>query len=150
MYLSRRISILIFTYIALAFNAHAKKTPPALYNEIIVSQINSIYDGDTFRVDIAGYPAVIGNNIPIRINGVDTPEIRGKCDSEKLLARQAKQFTVNALRNAKRVELKNIQRGKYFRLVADVYVDGVNLGNSLLKQKLAYEYHAGTKKSWCN
>jgi endonuclease YncB( thermonuclease family) len=30
--------------------------------------------------------------------------------------------------------LKNIKRGKYFRLIADVYVDGVNLGEQLVRQ----------------
>ena len=31
---------------------------------------------------------MLGKNIPIRVNGVDTPEIRGKCDYEKNLAKK--------------------------------------------------------------
>ncbi len=119
------------------------------YPQVIVEKVNSIYDGDTFRVSIIGYPAVIGDNIPIRIKGIDTPEIRGKCAEEKKLAKKAKQFTVSALRSGKNIELKNIQRGKYFRLIADVYIDGESLGDKLISEQLAYEYRAGTKQSWC-
>ena len=85
----------------------------------------------------------------IRINGIDTPELQGKCDKEKQLARLAKQFTVERLRAAKSIVLKNIKRGKYFRLVADVYVDGVNLGEQLIKQGHAVRYKGKTKKTWC-
>ena len=85
----------------------------------------------------------------IRISGIDTPELRGECDKEKQLARLAKQFTVERLRAARSIVLKNIKRGKYFRLVADVYVDGVNLGEQLIKQGHAVRYKGKTKKTWC-
>jgi len=85
----------------------------------------------------------------IRINGIDTPELRGKCDKEKQLARLAKQFTVERLRAAKSIILKNIKRGKYFRLIADVYIDGVNFGVKLIKQGHAVKYTGKTKQTWC-
>jgi micrococcal nuclease len=85
----------------------------------------------------------------IRINGIDTPELRGKCDKEKQLARLANQFTVEHLRAAKSITLKNIKRGKYFRLIADVYIDGANLGEQLIKQGHAVKYQGKTKSTWC-
>ena len=85
----------------------------------------------------------------IRINGIDTPELRGKCEKEKQLARLAKQFTVERLRAANSVVLKNIKRGKYFRLIADVYVDGVSLGEQLIKQGHAVKYIGKAKRTWC-
>jgi len=94
----------------------------------------TIYDGDTFRANIEGFPPVIGEHMSIRINGIDTPELRGKCDKEKQLARLAKQFTVERLRAAKSITLKNIKRGKYFILIANV--DNVNLGEQLIKQDM--------------
>ena len=112
----------------LSFSATAKN-----YGNATVTEVTSIYDADTFRVNLEGYPPIIGERIPIRVMGVDAPEIRGKCDSEKQLARKAKQFTVQALRSAKTIELRNIERGKYFRILADVYVDGQNLAGSLIK-----------------
>jgi micrococcal nuclease len=100
----------------------------------------SIYDGDSFRANIKDYPPIVGEHMAIRINGIDTPELRGKCEKEKQLARKAKQFTVKHLRAAKSITLKNIKRGKYFRLIADVYIDGSSLGDLLLQHEHAVKY----------
>ncbi|WP_416694028.1 thermonuclease family protein [Candidatus Pseudothioglobus sp. Uisw_050_01] len=120
------------------------------YGTVIVSKVISVYDGDTFRVDIDSLPPIVGKNIPIRLNGVDTPEIRGKCKYEKDLALEARDFVRNKLANAKEIKLTKLQRGKYFRVVADVYVDGVSLEQELLENKLAYKYTGGKKSSWCD
>ena len=69
----------------------------AEYGNATVSEVRTIYDGDSFRANIKGWPDIIGKSIPIRILGIDTPEIRSKCQEEKLLARQAKQHTVALL-----------------------------------------------------
>ena len=119
------------------------------YGSVIVSEVTSIYDADTFRVNIKGYPSIAGERIPIRILGIDAPELRGKCESEKIAARKAKQYTVKALRTAKMIELKDIQRGKYFRILAHVYVDGKSLGNELIKAGHARVYDGGKRGGWC-
>ena len=120
------------------------------YGTVSVSRVISVYDGDTFRVDIDSLPPIVGKNIPIRLNGVDTPEIRGKCQYEKDLALKARDFVRNKLANAKEIKLTNLQRGKYFRVVADVMIDGVSLEQELLDNELAYKYTGGKKSSWCN
>ena len=119
------------------------------YGTVTVSKVISVYDGDTFRVNIASLPPIVGKNIPIRVNGVDTPEIRGKCQYEKNLALKARDFVRGKLANAKEIKLTNLQRGKYFRVVANVLVDGVSLEQELLDNKLAYEYSGGKKLNWC-
>ena len=90
------------------------------YGTVTVSKVISVYDGDTFRVNIDSLPPIVGKNIPIRVNGVDTPEIRGKCLYEKNLALKARDFVRAKLANAKEIKLTNLQRGKYFRVVANV------------------------------
>ena len=120
------------------------------YGTVVVSKVISVYDGDTFRVDIDSLPPIVGKNIPIRLNGVDTPEIQGKCQYEKDLALIARDFVRNKLANAKEIKLTKLQRGKYFRVVADVMIDGVSLEKELLENKLAYKYTGGKKLSWCN
>ena len=120
------------------------------YGTVAVSQVISVYDGDTFRVDVDSLPPIVGKNIPIRLNGVDTPEIQGKCQYEKDLALKARDFVRNKLANAKEVKLTKLQRGKYFRVVADVMIDGVSLERELLENELAYKYTGGKKSSWCN
>jgi len=137
-------NILLIICIA-SFSVHAKD-----YGTITVSEVTSIYDADTFRVNIEGYPPIAGERVPVRVLGIDAPEIRGKCEEEKVKAREAKQFTVQALRSAKTIELRNIQRGKYFRILADVYIDGKSLAEGLIKAGHARVYDGGKRMGWCD
>jgi len=136
--------LLLLLFISFPISAATKE-----YGNVFIDEVTSIYDGDTFRVNINSYPKVIGHRIPVRVNGIDTPELRGKCEIEKQRARAAKQITVKTLRSAKIIELKNIQRGKYFRLIADVYADGKSLAEELINKKLAVRYSGGKKINWC-
>ena len=142
------IDMKILLTIALITISFATQAAPQ-YGTVTVSKVISVYDGDTFRVNIDSLPPIVGKNIPIRVNGVDTPEIRGKCQYEKDLALEARDFVRNKLANAIEIKLTNLQRGKYFRVVANVLVDGVSLEQELLDNELAYEYSGGKKLSWC-
>jgi len=139
------MKLLLITVLLTTFSAQAAPQ----YGTVTVSKVINVYDGDTFRVNIDSLPPIVGKNIPIRVSGVDTPEIRGKCLYEKNLALKARDFFRGRLANAKEIKLTNLQRGKYFRIVANVVVDGVSLGQELLDNKLAYEYSGGKKLSWC-
>ena len=121
----------------------------AQYGSVIVTKVISVYDGDTFRVDIDSLSPIVGKNIPVRLEGVDTPEINGKCQYEKDLAIEARDFVRNKLSKAKEIKLNEIQRGKYFRVVAKVFIDGVSLEKELLDKDLAYKYKGGKKINWC-
>jgi len=66
------------------------------------------------------------------------------------LALKARDFVRSKLANAKEIRLHELQRGKYFRIVADVIVDGMSLEKELLENELAYKYSGGKKSSWCN
>jgi micrococcal nuclease len=108
------------------------------------------YDGDTITVNIPNLPAVFGERISIRVRGVDTPEIRAKCDNEKYLAIRARNYVRNLLETAQKVDLINPERGKYFRIVADVRFDGADLKDSLLQMGYAVRYDGGRKSNpWC-
>ena len=109
------------------------------------------YDGDTITVNIPNVPPLIGKNISVRVLGIDTPEVKTKNQCEKEAGRIAKNLVSATLKNAKTVELHNVRRDKYFRILADVKVDGRSLKDILIKNNLAYEYDGGTKKhlDWC-
>lgn len=109
------------------------------------------YDADTVTFDIPGVHPLLGKSISIRVRHVDTPEIKGKLPCEKDAARTAKRLIENLLKSAKRIDLKNVDRDKYFRVLADVEIDGKSLKDYLLKNQLAYAYEGGTKEkvNWC-
>jgi|SRR5690554_3099989 len=123
---------------------------PKEYGHAVVDEVTSIYDADTFTVNIHGWPSIVGERISVRVKGIDAPEIRGKCRAEIIRARRAKEFTVEQLRSAKRIELKNLGRDKYFRILADVFVDGRSLAQQLVQQDFARLYDGGRKASWCD
>jgi micrococcal nuclease len=136
---------LYFLICFLTLNTYAAKQ----YGSVTVSKVISVYDGDTFRVNIDSLPPIVGKNIPVRLEGVDTPEINGKCQYEKDLALEARDFVRSKLSNAVEILLNDLQRGKYFRIVAKVYIDGVSLEEELLQNGLAYQYNGGKKSNWC-
>ena len=54
------------------------------------------------------------------------------------------------LKDAERTDLKNMERGKYFRIVANVYANGENLAEALVDAGMAVRYNGGKKNSrWC-
>lgn len=139
-------NIILIVMLIVSFSANAKTN----FGVALVSEVVSVYDADTFRVNIKGWPPVVGLNMPIRVNGIDAAEIRGKCLKEKSLAKQARLFTVNFLK-AGTIELHNITRGKYFRFAADVFVNKQSLGDALIKAGHARVYDGKSKRDgWCN
>lgn len=110
------------------------------------------YDGDTVTVKIPQVHPLLGDNISVRVIGVDTPEKNGKKPCEKDRARDAQRLVQNLMKNAKTIELRNVRRDKYFRVLAEVWVDDKSIGEVLTKNRLAYPYDGGRKPAsvdWC-
>lgn len=55
------------------------------YGNATISEVTSIYDVDTFRVNLEGYRPIVGEHICVRVQGVDTPEIKGKGKQNRLV-----------------------------------------------------------------
>jgi endonuclease YncB( thermonuclease family) len=120
-------------------------------NTCLANEVNiiKVIDGDTFEIE----GTYIFNKVlplKVRVRGIDTPEIKGKCQKERDLAIKAKNFTEQFLKN-KNVVIDNIDWDKYGgRILAEVEVDNINLAQTLIKQKLAVEYYGkGKKFNWC-
>lgn len=107
------------------------------------------YDGDTITVNISGVHDIIGKEMPIRVLGIDTPEIEGDCPEEITLATSARDFVAGQLSNATTINLLNIDRGKYFRILADVQYDNKNLATLLLDTGYALPYDGTERPNWC-
>jgi len=109
------------------------------------------YDGDTITVDIPDVHPLLGKDVSIRVRDIDTAERRGKAPCEQEKAVMAKKEVQLILENAHLITLKNFSRGKYFRIVADVYADNKNVKDILIEKRLAVYYDGGTKDvvDWC-
>ena len=108
------------------------------------------YDGDTCYVLAKTLPDNL-KNMSIRILGIDTPEIRGKCLEEKSLALQGRAFANDMFKNADNIEFRNLKWDKYGgRILADVYIDGVSYKDKIIEAGLAREYYGDKKIGWCD
>ena len=112
-------------------------------------QIVEVYDGDTFKIDLPSQHPLFGDDISVRVLGIDTPELRGTSDEVKALGYKAKHRTQELLSDAKTIELKNPQRDKYFRVLAEVLIDGESLADMLKAKGLAKDYDGeGARPEW--
>lgn len=141
------------TYYLLSGDAKEEATASVTSNEnlfiLTPDQVVDVYDGDTFKIDLTSMHPLFGDDLAIRLFGVDTPEMRGTTDEVKALAMQAQQVTEKALKGASKIELRNPQRGKYFRVVSEVWIDGESLADMLKKKGLAKDYDGeGTRPEW--
>lgn len=123
----KRIFLLLFGILLLAGCATHPQAQDKLYPDVKVSRLLRVIDGDTFACDIDEHSAIAGKNISIRLRGINTPELRSKDPEERKFAAIEKQRLFDLLNNARVIELRNIDRDKYFRIDADVYIDGVDI-----------------------
>ncbi len=114
----------------------------------ITARVEQVLDGDTVRAR-----AMIWLDqevrITVRLQDVDTPELKGRCSRETELAKRAHQFTRDVLKSGS-IVLTNIRRGKYGgRIVARIANrEGLDLGEALLKAGFARPYKK-RRRSWC-
>ncbi len=111
---------------------------------------HTCYDGDTCMMSLPGIHPLFGDHISVRLVGIDTPEMKGRCEQEKQLARQARDLVRSTLDHARAIHLRKASRDKYYRIDARVLADGQDLSEILITQGLAVPYDGGTKiKNWC-
>ena len=114
-----------------------------------ISSIVSVYDGDTIHVNIDSWPPIVGHNIGVRIRMIDTPEMHDKRPEIRAKAIAARNFIMQKLKGKHVVILRHIGRDKYFRLLANVEIDGQDLSEQILKAGLAHHYNGGKKsENW--
>ena len=123
-------------------------------NSFSCVEFERVYDGDTFFINLPGVHDFFGESISVRIRGIDTGEVRdykGRTRCEVEMAHRAKNEVAKVLKRTEKIELKNIERGKYFRLLADVYVDGELLSEDIIYKQLAVEYFGESRSGtdWC-
>ena len=107
-------------------------------------------DGDT----VAGRALVLPGqrqDLTVRLFGIDAPEMKGKCPTERKKA-EAARAALAALLKESPVFLAEVTRDKYYgRVVAQlVDADGHDLGATLLRAGYVRPYSgAGLRPNWC-
>lgn len=110
---------------------------------IYTATLDNCYDGDSCSLRIANVPPFL-ETVKLRFEDFDTPEIRGKCRTEKEMAKQAKQITTNYMRTIGELSTSG-KRGKYGRLL----VKAPKLKKILIDAGVARPYQGGKRQGWC-
>ena len=135
------------------FNINKDKTEDKLeffIPPLVSGKVIKVYDGDTITIS-SKVPGLINSKyykFSIRLNGIDTPEIKTNDNNEKEIAIKARDFLKNLIFD-KVIELKNIKTEKYGRLLCDIYLGEMYLNDLMIKNKLAVKYD-GKKKEKIN
>lgn len=116
----------------------------------IAVEVLDIYDGDSFSVLAHMWPKQYVE-AHVRVAGIDAPEMRGRCEEEKKLARDAKKLVEKFLKFGEPITIRNVSLDKYGgRVDADVHnAKGESLASALIRAKLARPYQGGAKRGWC-
>lgn len=114
------------------------------------AKVISVTDGDTVKVVVEVW-ASQSLTTAIRLRGVDTPEIKGKCAGERELAAKGKARVAGLLPAGTTVTLTQLGPDKYHgrHVAAIVLRDGTNVAALLIAEGLARPYDGGKKSSWC-
>ena len=115
--------------------------------ELVYGKVIKVYDGDS--ITVASKSQLTGDKIyryPVRLRGIDAPEIRSKYSKEIELAHMSKQ-ALHALIYDKIVRLDNVKTEKYGRLLADVYLDDLHINKWLLENNYAIPYDGNAKNT---
>jgi len=115
----------------------------------VPARVLSVLDGDTLIVR-ARIWLDLEVETRVRLEGVDAPELHGRCADERRRGRQAQSFLRETVRDP-RVTLWEVHYGKFARrVVARVSTSAVpDLSAALLARGLAKAYAGGARAPWC-
>lgn len=104
--------------------------------------VRSVYDGDTIRADIDLGMFVTLENQPVRLYGIDTPEIRKKLERSKAIeARDA----LRSLILERTVVIRTLKddKEKYGRWLGEIWLGDVNVNAWMVGKGHAKYYMVG-------
>ena len=108
--------------------------------------IRRVVDGDTVDITLdLGFDILYNNRI--RLLGIDTPESRTRDLEEKKLGLAAKDRVKELCPVGSTVTVKTTKdgRGKFGRILGEIYVGDVNVNKLLIEEGHAVEYFGGKK-----
>ena len=140
-----KISLISVIFLLLTGFSYAQKT-----SDFIDVEVLNVTDGDTIKVNLNCDMDVLCNQMSVRVRGIDTAEMKGKAPCEQKMAKKAKKFTQDFLKEGK-VSLLDCERDKYFRLLCEIKVNDKYLSETLINNNLAVAYDGGHKNKvdWC-
>ena len=109
-------------------------------------QVTRVVDGDTIDCILdLGFSVL--HKCRVRLYGIDTPESRTRDKDEKVRGLLSKDFLKNAIADGKvvlKTKLKD-SRGKFGRVLAEVWVNDQNINQNMVEENHAVAYFGQSK-----
>lgn len=130
-------------------NANTKINKFSLKGHKTYAKCVYVYDGDTVHVV---FKIPNGNECykwVVRLNGIDTPEMKSKNINEKKAALLSRDFLKNQILD-KIIIIDCLDFDKYGRLLGELFIEGndVSLSKQMIENGHAKAYDGGTKEGW--
>ena len=113
-----------------------------------VKKVTKVVDGDTIDVTLdMGFDILYQQRV--RLFGIDTPESRTRDLVEKKYGLKAKKFLQDKLKKAKSITIrthKGEEKGKFGRILGDIYCDGKSVNSEMVKVGHAVAYYGQNKE----
>ena len=110
--------------------------------------VERVVDGDTVDVRARIW---LGQSLTVRvrIDGVDTPEMRSDCADERRLALAARDYLARRLLNREITLLRVVYDKFGGRVRADISDSDGDIAKGLLEAGFARPYHGERREPWC-
>ncbi|PWK76280.1 thermonuclease family protein [Aminobacter sp. AP02] len=137
----------VFLTLGLSTTAEAKRRDN--FAGPVTARVVEVLDGDTFLADAEIWPGQT-LRVNIRIRGIDAPEMKARCQSERDAAHAARAALARLMAEGP-VSLSNIGGAKYYgRVLADVSTEaGEAIAATMLENGLVRTYGGGKRAGWC-
>lgn len=109
-----------------------------------------VVDGDTFEARVHIWPG-LDLTTRVRLRSIDAPELKAKCEPERLRAEAARD-TLRTILNERDVSIWSVGPDKYFgRIVAEASTRKTeNVSAAMRGRGVARDYAGGRRTGWCD
>jgi hypothetical protein len=127
---------LIFA-VLLVLHLSAVVTAATQYSDCRVERLITVHSAGSFTCKPFGWQGIGPVRLRVQVAGVELKEDDLIADRDEEKTQDPRDFTAAKLKAAGSIELKNIEMRNYFRVIADVYIDGQSLADQLIGAGLA-------------
>ena len=138
----------VFCGTIMLLNAAQASDSARYFSGPVLAHVDRIVDGDTFEASATIWLDQ-QISVRVRISGIDAPELRARCDSERQRAEAARDFLSKRIAGGE-VKLSAVRYDKYGgRVDASVADARGDIGEAMFRAGMARSYDGGHRDGWC-
>jgi endonuclease YncB( thermonuclease family) len=114
-----------------------------------ISKVIEVIHGDKLIFNIAEPHELAGSNINVILKDIDAPDATKSCPEQMELGIEVRDYVAQKLEKASSIKLTNLRKTNT-KIIAQVIVDGVDLGDELVSKGYASKEYGYWKPYFCS